>query len=319
MSPAAAPPHRTTDGSATDGVRRRLRAASAREHGAVDGIISTGGLLDSPEGYRHLLRALAEARRIVEATFGGLALDERGACLARGDDDALTADLRALGDDVERAPTTRVDVATDPRAWGAVYVFEGSRLGGPAIAERARRLGDLPVSYFDREPPAVRLSRWRGVCDDLERRAAVEPAVAGALAAFSVVRRSITDASAAAHAHANSPFGEQSRTHALRYNPSMTEAVLSVRDDGPGGPLVAIVRGEVDIANAAALAGELWTAIAATSATSVVIEIATTHVGAAGVNALVELRASSPVPITVRCDLPGATSRILAMFGLLDP
>ncbi|OWK33776.1 hypothetical protein SPDO_06640 [Sphingomonas dokdonensis] len=99
----------------------------------------------------------------------------------------LAADLHALGETVDLSVKT--DSEAGPRQWGALYVVEGSRLGGGFLSKRVA--SGLPVSYLS----AVHLSgEWRSIRLAIEQAADghdpdwQEQMVAGALDVFSLYR-----------------------------------------------------------------------------------------------------------------------------------
>jgi heme oxygenase (biliverdin-IX-beta and delta-forming) len=155
--------------------RAALFEGTRADHEALDALFAGFDLADAG-GYARFLAAHAEAGLPVEA-----ALDGAGALLpdwpARRRGAALTADLGELGQPfaIEAVPSL-----TDPAAIaGAVYVLEGSRLGGRVLA---RGVGPgLPTRYLDAHQEhgawADLLTRLELLLDDESRRArAVESA-----------------------------------------------------------------------------------------------------------------------------------------------
>ncbi len=153
-----------------------LRSATATAHERVDDAFG-GYDLDHREGYRRFLLAHADALPGAEAMAAAVwpALRRRTPLLA--------ADLAALGTPVDVAVTSTAD--TGPEAWGALYVVEGSRLGGGLLA---RRVGHgLPHAYLSavHEP-----GEWRAIREAIDSAAADQGAawgaamIAGALAVF---------------------------------------------------------------------------------------------------------------------------------------
>jgi heme oxygenase len=162
-------------------VHEALRAGTRASHERVDAVF--GGFdLGNEADYRRFLRAHARAFLPVEA-----ALEAAG--IGRLVDDwpqrrrsaLIVADLTALGEPVPA--TTPMTITGDAAAWGALYVLEGSRLGGAMLA---RRIGDgLPRGYLG---AAQSPGAWRKLlellasslyADDL-----IEAAVASAHAVF---------------------------------------------------------------------------------------------------------------------------------------
>lgn len=134
--------------------RKRLRAATAAAHERVDRGFARFDLADAA-AYAGFLAAHADAFLPVEA-----ALDAVGAERLLADwperrrADALRCDLAALGRPA--APGARFAIDDDAAAWGALYVLEGSRLGGAMLA---RSVPDgMPVRYLAApQPPGA----WR--------------------------------------------------------------------------------------------------------------------------------------------------------------
>lgn len=143
--------------------RTALRAATAAEHERVDSLLSRFDLTERA-GCRLFLLAQAAAFLPVEA-----ALDEAGAerlvpdWPQRRRSEALHADLAALGAEPP-TPALAIRFDTDEAVLGAVYVLEGSRLGG-AMLKRALP-PDFPRSFLDAPLPK---GSWRNLLDNLDR------------------------------------------------------------------------------------------------------------------------------------------------------
>lgn len=155
-----------------------LRARTASSHDAVDAAFGADDLTN-PADYIGFLQAHARAMPSAEAMAAAVwpALRRRTPLLA--------ADLRALGELADLPVWTDDEVG--PRQWGALYVVEGSRLGGGLLTKRVAP--GLPVGYLS----AVHLSgEWRTIRMAVEQAASgrhpdwLEQMVAGALAAFSL-------------------------------------------------------------------------------------------------------------------------------------
>jgi heme oxygenase len=125
--------------------RSALRNATAKHHRRVDDLFSRFPLGDT-SGYRAFLRATARAHLSVER-----ALDEAGAGLLlddwparrRGDD--LRSDLDELGSEVpDAAPAP--EFSESAAVLGAIYVLEGSRLGGRMLSRQVP--ARLPQSFL---------------------------------------------------------------------------------------------------------------------------------------------------------------------------
>lgn len=154
-----------------------LRAATRGAHDRVDALFSGFDLARAGD-YRRFLAAQAVAFLPAEA-----ALDAAGAGeLFPGWNDArraplLTADLAELG---LAAPVGAAPAVGSPAAIaGAVYVLEGSRLGGALLARRVA--AGLPRRFLSASQPA---GAWRAflarleqlLTTDVERREAVASA-----------------------------------------------------------------------------------------------------------------------------------------------
>lgn len=160
----------------------RLRAATASDHDAVDAGFGRYDLSDADD-YRAFLIAHAKALPAVEAWLE----DIPGLAAVRSRGEALAADLAALGEDMP-APMAFDLAPSEAAGWGAMYVIEGSRLGGIMLS-RAVPNG-MPAAYLG----AKHLSgEWRALLATIDQQPADEAwiadAVAGAKAAFALYRR----------------------------------------------------------------------------------------------------------------------------------
>ncbi len=143
--------------AAPDGVRALLRAATRDQHAAVDGAFGSFGL-DTPEGYRRFLRVHARILPIAESRLAlGEILDGWV-----GRTSALLADLTALGIEIPEAITLDLPRGDGAR-WGAVYVLEGSRLGGAMI--RKSLDAGWPAAFLSAQHPP---GGWQRIVDALE-------------------------------------------------------------------------------------------------------------------------------------------------------
>lgn len=161
--------------------RAALRAATAGEHERVDALFAAypiGGM----EGYRRFLLAQASAFLPVEA-----ALEEGGIerlvpdWPARRRSAALLSDLAALGA-APPAPVPAPPLGTDAAMLGALYVLEGSRLGG-ALLKRAIP-AEAPRAFLDAPQPK---GAWRTFLEYLEKllyESAQEDAISAARLVF---------------------------------------------------------------------------------------------------------------------------------------
>ena len=111
-------------------LRHFLRAATRDEHARVDAAFSRFDL-NRRAGYGGFLSAQARVLPALEAKITAAGLWEAWSPRAP----ALFADLADLGRGAE-APPIAVDLPTDAELWGALYVVEGSRLGGAILAGR---------------------------------------------------------------------------------------------------------------------------------------------------------------------------------------
>ncbi|MDG3007032.1 biliverdin-producing heme oxygenase [Paludisphaera mucosa] len=146
----------------------RLKELTRPHHDAVELRMGSYGPTESIEGYTRVLRRFLGFHRPVEEAFAALAgWDAIGIDPAERSRTALLeADLRALGlSDAEVAAVPRCPapppLASLPEALGAMYVLEGSTLGGQYIRKRVEStLGLAPgrgcsyyASYGDRVGP----------------------------------------------------------------------------------------------------------------------------------------------------------------------
>ena len=142
--------------------REALRSGTAAAHDRVDALFSRFDLAD-PGSYRRFLSAQAEAFLPVEAAIeaaGAESLlpdwpDRRRSRL-------LAADLKVLGSPLPGAAAA--PLSAEPAVLlGAIYVLEGSRLGGGLLR---RKVPDhLPRAFLDAVHPP---GSWRKLLDKLE-------------------------------------------------------------------------------------------------------------------------------------------------------
>ncbi|WP_433911151.1 biliverdin-producing heme oxygenase [Sphingomonas yabuuchiae] len=139
--------------------------------------------LDDRESYTAFLIAHARALPAVEAWLAGRSIDFPW----RSRREALAADLTALGEAFpEPLP---FDLPDDEAArWGALYVTEGSRLGGVMLA---RQVGEgLPRAYLESGFGAGEWRRFRDALDEAAADAAwIDRAVAAAEQVFALYGR----------------------------------------------------------------------------------------------------------------------------------
>ena len=142
-------------------VRMILRAATARHHQRVDDSFSAFTLSDRVS-YSRFLRAQAAAHLPVEEALetGGIGSIVPG-WAARRRNEYLLLDLSELELDVPAA--VRTPVLDGPAALlGALYVLEGSRLGGTLL--RRQVAPGLPTRFLDRSDSAA----WRELLAQLD-------------------------------------------------------------------------------------------------------------------------------------------------------
>ncbi|WP_294355983.1 biliverdin-producing heme oxygenase [uncultured Sphingomonas sp.] len=134
----------------------RLRAATRASHDAVDAAFG-GYDLSNCDDYRRFLVAHARALPVAEQALGALAFARTLPPRAP----LLEHDLADLG---EQMPASLSFACADEAAlWGALYVVEGSRLGGVMLA---RSVGsDLPHRYL---AAAHGPGQWRAIRDAID-------------------------------------------------------------------------------------------------------------------------------------------------------
>lgn len=167
----------TRDAGARETATTRLRTATRGDHDAVDSAFGSFGL-GTRDGYRQFLTAHARILPLAERLIAPAALIGEW----RGRTDALLADLDALGGETPR----EIDFALpggEAARWGALYVVEGSRLGGAVLARMVPE--GLPAAYLGaRHAPGA----WPRLLAQLDGADAGEvwrgEAVAGARAMF---------------------------------------------------------------------------------------------------------------------------------------
>ncbi|KQM53171.1 hypothetical protein ASE69_05215 [Sphingomonas sp. Leaf208] len=160
----------------------RLRAATASDHDAVDAGFGRYDLTDADD-YRAFLIAHAKALPAVEAWLAAIP----GLAAVRSRGAALAEDLAALGEDMP-APMTFDVPASTAAGWGAVYVVEGSRLGGIMLSRSVPE--GMPSAYLGAKHLP---GEWRALLAAIDNEpvdeAWVEQAIVGAKAAFDLYRR----------------------------------------------------------------------------------------------------------------------------------
>lgn len=154
-----------------------LRTATRPDHDAVDAAFSRYDL-STLAGYRQFLTAQARVFGAVEASVeaGGVSLLVQDWPLRRRAD-RLSADLEQLG--IRPGPSVSVPPFSDPAAiLGAIYVLEGSRLGGTLLS-RALPTG-APARFLSSEDNGP---RWRNLVEFIDRRLTSAPELETAVAA----------------------------------------------------------------------------------------------------------------------------------------
>jgi heme oxygenase len=142
--------------------RQALRSATAAEHDRVDGLFSRLDL-SRIDDYRLFLAAQAAAHLPVEAE-----IDAAGAerlvpdWPERRRAGLLRADLHELGIDVPE-PVPAPAFPAEPAVLGAIYVLEGSRLGGALLK---RSLPDIAPKRFIGAPQPA--GSWRKLLELLD-------------------------------------------------------------------------------------------------------------------------------------------------------
>lgn len=162
---------------------QRLRTHTAPAHDAVDAAFGAHDLAQ-PDSYRAFLVAHARALPAAETA---LAYHDLPAWRTRAD--LLAADLADLNAPLP-APLAFALPAGGGAAWGALYVTEGSRLGGVMLSRGVP--ATLPSRYL-----AARHERgeWRDLLAAIDARGEAEgdawvaAAIAGADATFDLYRR----------------------------------------------------------------------------------------------------------------------------------
>lgn len=118
-----------------------LRAATRSDHDAVDGAFGRFAL-SSRSGYRDFLIAHARVLPLAERLIDPAALVSDW----RGGSEALAADLAELDGTTPEALDFALPAGEAAR-WGALYVLEGSRLGGVFLARSLP--AEFPAAYLN--------------------------------------------------------------------------------------------------------------------------------------------------------------------------
>jgi heme oxygenase len=162
-------------------VHEALREGTRDAHDRVDAAFGAFDLSD-PSDYRRFLRAHARAFIPVEQAIDCIGIEAMVPdWTGRRRADRILADLQALE---ETAPDlTPLKLTDTDAALGALYVLEGSRLGGAMLARRIP--ADLPRTYLG---TAQTPGAWRKLLEilgsTLYSPESVEAALASARAVF---------------------------------------------------------------------------------------------------------------------------------------
>lgn len=147
--------------SRTVTARSLLRAATASAHERVDHVFGAFDLSDRDD-YRAFLIAQASPLLSAEAAIDAF---DPAALLPdwpeRRRSDLIRADLADFG--VQPPPPDPFGISCETAALGAIYVLEGSRLGGILLARNVPM--DLPARFI-RCAPAPK--RWQGLIEVMD-------------------------------------------------------------------------------------------------------------------------------------------------------
>ena len=135
----------------------QLRSATRRDHEAVDGAFGRFAI-DTPGGYRNFLTAHARILPLAERLIDPASLIGNW----QGRTGLLLADLAAM--DGAIPPELDFPLPQDEAGrWGALYVLEGSRLGGVVIARNLP--AGFPASFLHARH---RDGAWRGILNAID-------------------------------------------------------------------------------------------------------------------------------------------------------
>lgn len=136
----------------------QLRAATRGDHEAVDHAYGRFAI-DTLAGYRDFLTAHARILPVAERLIDPASLTDNW----HGRTELLFADLHL----VEGVPPPELDLnlpADAAARWGALYVLEGSRLGGAVLARRLP--ADFPASFLQAHHQS---GAWRELSGAIDR------------------------------------------------------------------------------------------------------------------------------------------------------
>jgi heme oxygenase len=177
------------------GARTLLREACAEAHARLDGRLSKLNF-DDREAYAAVLSRMSGPLSAYEgALTAGVAPALFANWSGRLRSYALRADLEALGGSFRQ--TRRAPLEDEAAALGALYVLEGSRLGGQVLARMAEASADEGVRgatrYFRHGQGGA---LWRGFIETLENsdavRARPHAAAQAALDTFAAFEAALT-------------------------------------------------------------------------------------------------------------------------------
>lgn len=141
-----------TDAETSPPPRVVLRDATRPHHDRVEAAVDLPARTRDRETYRALLTSLLGLFGPLERRLAALPWGEAGLDLdAHRRADLLRADVADLGGDPDPAPAAPPAVTTLAEGFGALYVLEGSALGGQIIAreaEAALGLGGVGTRFF---------------------------------------------------------------------------------------------------------------------------------------------------------------------------
>jgi heme oxygenase (biliverdin-IX-beta and delta-forming) len=167
-----------------------LRDGTAAAHERVDAAFA-GFDLTERASYARFLAAHAEVVWALEGALAGGRVTADWEERKRGA--LLREDLAHLRPLAEPTPATSEDLTFDtvPEIAGALYVLEGSRLGGKFLARRLP--AGFPRAYLDSDQPSA---EWRKLLDCLDTilydAATMQSALAAAHRVFSAFERAAT-------------------------------------------------------------------------------------------------------------------------------
>jgi heme oxygenase (biliverdin-IX-beta and delta-forming) len=152
--------------------RLLLRDACGAIHSRLDARLSRVNFSDRAEYADMLARMSGPLSATEGALSAGIAPALFGNWAGRLRAHALRADLAALGASFRQRFAAPIE--SEAEAFGALYVLEGSRLGGRVLARMADESGDEVVQgatrYFRH---GERAGHWRSFLDAMERSSAV--------------------------------------------------------------------------------------------------------------------------------------------------